>query len=741
MRRGVACLIFILAIWSSPADSEGLVSADQLLKLEGDEFGQAASDMSYGLDGSDYSADQLIAIAEKLLPRVVAIGVKGYDNHNPFGLYFSAACEKATYKQLDALIDLYSRIDPGSFEKIDALPRLAARWIERETNAIHDKDRHFALPATVDDSSGKFSNAPKDLVDGFRKYAGIKAAYEKAFPAPDEKIDAYANRKSFYEIVTAALRGDTDRENELLKYAWTGANCMNVTDVEDAQDIAMLLMLLRERRLDLAVGACLRVITTEGSTSQPQTTAGPIIKLFRMIGVDWEIILAGAELDRIARPAGVSDREPGVELLAAYSSDRGGILLNQLAHFAGKGWRSEFVSAFDSFIPKDPSAKQVDQEIHYGHAISRDAAQPISRKVQELSLHTVEEFAVPDLPEESAGEAVSIFARTQQRSSIPALRLLTQHPSRGVSDRAVAVLSAMGEEAPITNSEPVSFRILINNEPLPAGKTIHWQVEHRDGSRISSSIDSETDGLVKLDRGHFVGVSSPVRVTFNGSHKTSDSEFTADIRPPSDLGRVTSVSIQASTLQIVLANLYGLNAPFDGHASLWLQPHSENEMSEPYLSSWNKHDVAADPLITLPNVQHGLYDVWIAVTGAEMWHQIIEVIPRMHPIEAVLKPGSDVRFSVVGPYGEMPHLGRLIRDGQPFKPQFDRDSGYRFLSCGNYILVLPGSEVLDGRELKRGVARGPDEVPFSGKQVPFTIAKGSPAVIDLGQIRLEALSH
>jgi hypothetical protein len=299
----------------------------------------------------------------------------------------------------------------------------------------------------------------------------------------------------------------------------------------------------------------------------------------------------------------------------------------------------------------------------------------------------------------------------------------------------------MGEQAPSMNNQPVSFRIVINNEPLATGTKIEWRVEHQDGSATSSWIDSEADGLVKLEREHFVGASSPVRVTFNGSLRTSENEFTANSRPPSDLGRVTTVPIQATPLQIVLKNKNGLNSPFDGRALLWIQTHPENERGRAYWGSASKREISGEPSITVPNVQHGLYDVWIAVTGAEMWHQIVEVTPSMAPIEAILKPGSDIRFSVVGPNGEMPYWGQLTKDGQPFKPQFDRDGGYRFLPCGNYVLVLPGSEALDQRELNRGVKRGPDEVAFAGKQVPFAIMKGSPPVIDLGQIRLEAVSH
>jgi hypothetical protein len=66
-----------------------------------------------------------------------------------------------------------------------------------------------------------------------------------------------------------------------------------------------------------------------------------------------------------------------------------------------------------------------------------------------------------------------------------------------------------------------------------------------------------------------------------------------------------------------------------------------------------------------------------------------------------------------------------------------RIDGYRALPCGKYILRILGSEPFadNGREKK--LVQGPDEVPYKGRDVAFTVEKGSPTTIDLGDILLQ----
>jgi hypothetical protein len=65
-------------------------------------------------------------------------------------------------------------------------------------------------------------------------------------------VEVSANEKAFYKLIDAALTGATGLHNDVRQFAWTGANCLGITDIEDPQDVAVLLMLLRERRLNEA---------------------------------------------------------------------------------------------------------------------------------------------------------------------------------------------------------------------------------------------------------------------------------------------------------------------------------------------------------------------------------------------------------------------------------------------------------------------------------------------------------
>src|SRR5690348_6943189 len=77
-----------------------------------------------------------------------------------------------------------------------------------------------------------------------------------------------------------------------------GANCLNVTDVDDARNMAILLVLLRERKLEEAIGAPLQVAGATGSTNDARKIFGAMIELLKTFNLDWEAILAGAQVQR-----------------------------------------------------------------------------------------------------------------------------------------------------------------------------------------------------------------------------------------------------------------------------------------------------------------------------------------------------------------------------------------------------------------------------------------------------------
>src|SRR5207237_9244915 len=85
-------------------------------------------------------------------------------------------------------------------------------------------------------------------------------SYVTAYPEPPrrDQISYQLNRPAFFKLVEVALAGNgSDSKRALLKFVQTGYD-PNLHFYAQAQAIAMLVILLREHRLDQALGAELR---------------------------------------------------------------------------------------------------------------------------------------------------------------------------------------------------------------------------------------------------------------------------------------------------------------------------------------------------------------------------------------------------------------------------------------------------------------------------------------------------
>lgn len=730
-RRFVSGCLLALLFHATPGSS-----AEKPVSEPNEDAAAPAVDFS-DEDISRFSIGELFAQAERLAPLARSIGTaEKEDGSERFGAIFAELLKRADDRQLDRVVTIYGRLKARSFAKSFLLPSLAGRLIQRETKLLRAEQRTIVLPKPSAEISEKLKSAPPDLVTAWRFYASAKSLYEKEFsePGPKEKIDAGWNDESFYKLIDAAVRGETNLEAELRRYAWTGANCLNVTDVEDAQDIANLLMLLRERRLDLAVAAAVFVTATEGSTSSPEHLAEAVTEFLRTTGVDWESLFIGAEVDRSLKGFAPWDgRQPLVEALGAYGTDRVGTLLNQLARFVPPEGRKPFVEIFETIIERSPDAKEMENDGFSFRAerMKPEGRPPFSQGVQRLSLATVERFATADSDDEVAKDAANIFARTQAASSIPALQELTRHSSPEVVTLAARVLTAMGQPAPDLPTGDVAFQVLVNGQPLPSGAVIAWRVGQKNGSATSSTTEVTADGVVKLRRDLFrTGINPATEVQLSGSFVGGGTQFEISAPPPANPETVSQVNVQASPLEIVLRNQNQLNAPFSGRAEIEIRPH-RSAGEERFFSYGisDSNEVAASPSIVLPSIQHGTWDVTVAVDGAEIWNGVAEVGPGARALVASLRPGSDLRFAVINAEGEQLTFGwEILLAGKRIQLRPDYDTSvYHHLACGEYVLHIPGNE-------KMPHAAG--ELVRPDRDIPFTISAGSPAVVDLGEIRL-----
>jgi len=166
--------------------------------------------------------------------------------------------------------------------------------------------------------------------------------------------------------------------------------------------------------------------------------------------------------------------------------------------------------------------------------------------------------------------------------------------------------------------------------------------------------------------------------------------------------------------------------------------HSDGSKSCPLI--FETFEVPLTPTISLSAVEDGVYDISFAIVGAETWKGQGVVAADAKPTEILLKPGSDLRYKIIAPEGAVLYPAVLLKDGKSMTDRFDFNSdNYEGLPCGNYVLHVPSSaEGWRNRNLE-DVKVGPDEIPWRERDIPFTISDGSPAIIDLGQIRLERL--
>ena len=766
------------------AFAEDPLTADELLKLDGPEFVGAAERASFHLygDASPYKADELIALADKLVPDVKSTAERlgSTDRMSPFGWYFKKACLLADDSQIPALVALYSRLDPGSFEKSDLLFHVASRVLQKEVGAIRAEGHRVVPGTTILPVPSEIEAAPEQLRDAWQMYQTAKGPFEKAFPQPAEVVDVAANERSFYKLIDAALAGEVGLYDEVREFGWRGANCLGITDTEDAQDVAVLLMLVRERKLDQAVGAALRVAGTEGSNSAPEVIAESIVQLLEACGVDWETIFAGAQVQREAREYSFGTRRVFVEALGCHGSDAGARLVHQLAQFSKAEARAEYVKVFDSWIePADHLRKCDGREVSVGHYSSeKRSAPPLPRSIQEVSLRLTDEFAVDKCDERLAQYALHIFGKTQALSSIPALQALTRHGSSDVAEAAARVLCAMGSGTTAKPAAgPVRFQILLNGEPMTAGKSVAWKISFARGA-ASSTAEAQVGGIVELPRKYFSDPNRrPAEIEFRNIREYFDDAtspgadvesphqhagramtFATKVPPPSALEQETVVNVMLGRLEIVLTNVESLNGPPPDKAHLFLDRCRDAEPVSTVLAASGElselsfgvsgvnvfregDEVAARPAIIVPSVQHGCYEIVVGAPGAQVWHGRVTIAGDNSTVEAYLQPGSDVRFKIVTPNGQRGPWGPLFKDGKQLEPTFDWDtSAYRALPRGSYVMQIAGSDAFDDGRGSRKLKRGPDEVPYSGAQVAFTIDAQSPPVIDLGEIRLQPLT-
>jgi hypothetical protein len=301
-------------------------------------------------------------------------------------------------------------------------------------------------------------------------------------------------------------------------------------------------------------------------------------------------------------------------------------------------------------------------------------------------------------------------------------------------------MGQMMEPAPVIGV--VRFQVLVNGEPLPAGTDLTYEIQTRGGDE-SNRKPVSANGMLELEKKLFANPGRPVNQVKLSARGPAGRglRFDAEVPAPTDLDALTTVNVEASPLRLKLHNLDRLNAPRPERGTVIISKHTIPIPERFWFRSGARETVpiSAESIMVFPALECGTYDVWITLPGSDVWHGVVEVSGDGAPVDVRLKPGSDVRFEIVGPEGRSA-FAQLIKDGKPVDAEPDhRDRHlYRALPCGNYVLHIAGNEptkqIYGGRTFKPG----PDEIGYAGRDIAFMIRDGSPALIDLGKIELGA---
>jgi hypothetical protein len=157
--------------------------------------------------------------------------------------------------------------------------------------------------------------------------------------------------------------------------------------------------------------------------------------------------------------------------------------------------------------------------------------------------------------------------------------------------------------------------------------------------------------------------------------------------------------------------------------------------------------VPVTPKVVFPHIGPGRYEVTLFVPGSALWKsEAIELSDTPIGLDVKLEPGADLHCEVDSPGGDAadkPPLVNLKSGARDFRyPYYDyRTHCYRGLPSGEYELKVSSSKERAEMFGRYGRGRSGKEiqiepVPYDGFTRTIVVDDKSPALIDLGTIRL-----
>ena len=598
----------------------------------------------------------------------------------------------------------------------------------------------------------KISGLPNVLIEAWRAYQKVEQPFYDRFltySGGGAGISLYDNQRSFSKLMDDIMAGRGENLAEKL-------NAYQIYGVGNGVDlwpkfIGIFVSLLHDRRLTETAGASLALPGGISGLRADRALTDARIEFLKVCGLDWEAVLAGAEVTRAVgtEPYGAYNgmshqfwRE-----IATYGSERGAKLVGQLASVEKAKLFPEDIHALGAFLKTDTPLPALEAKGLLSSAkfdeIKRVGSKPISKAIRADLLQSLIGRVEDNPSPEMAMTAIELFTYMRGPEVSAALQALAAHPSPEVAETAARVLRARYEKVETKStpvSAPVRFQLYINGEPAPKDMHINCAVNF-EGSGIGGGAEIGKDGTFEMKREYFLDPTrKPIGV---GVSKPATAEdrlfFTTNAPVPSDLDAVIRVDVQTAPLQLMIDSSEGFVRPIGQQASIQFKRLEEGR------AAWDaaisaQFDVPLKGPIELSSVQTGAYDVSVLVRGAERWHETVTVGAKTGGVNVKLRPGADLRVEIVPPGTTTRRVDFVfLHEGKEIDPWsvFDSETKtYRGLPCGNYRLRVLATRDQPWARLA-APPPGPDEVPWNALEVPFTIAANSP-FLDLGELRLSA---
>jgi hypothetical protein len=715
-------------------------------------------------------AGQVAARPVLRLPQIVTrVGTSSSSSatSSPFQIVFSHACQKAGPEDLAALGAVLAELPAKHPEFAVCFEGLTLATLRVTTERLQQQTQKPAVPPTQEEPPAAVANGPPELRAAWKTWNSIAGPYRAI-----AKVPPPAAAPALPEDLTTPLR---DFLREPKEGAWKGL-LQTVADVEADPWLrieststrtlrnGVILSLLHDGKLAEALGMlCQNPVLGPPSTIAPTATDlnSRLSLLLAAAGFDWEQLLLGSLVSEDADGAmSLRSRQRGaLRPLAVSGSARSVQLALQIV-------REKKMETMDSIYflasalrtpPKanaDPATDVAAQRI----ARITSSTSSTTTRIKELPADVRQELVqamAAHLRVEGAGTLSTLqYVLTQvPRDIVPELRealeALLKHPSHLIAGKARTLLAEqklVDPETPIAAPPPpLRLRLKVDGQPLA---NMAVQVYTSELGRQASTTDAQGEISVSLE-----SVLDPSRVKSlqlvacpTGPRGTASKEDAEVWRGPW-IDTTLAVSPGATEPVEAAFTTATLELALDPRSSVKLKAPAQIRMKRTdgsnYISNSTRVAVPFTDSLTFEGLQIETYQLTIFAEGAAYQEIPRLALGKTGSIRLIkLEPGRSVKAKILTPAGQDLTLisnCTLLQDGETVPLHYATDLRQADgLPLGKYHLHLPSTAEQEEARRKKKLVFYPAEDRHEGWDLDFELTAESPAVVDLGEIRLKA---